>query len=136
MKKIDHETPELILIVTDKKRTLAVEKVFQKGLDQLKKMHTALAIYIPRHSLKKMSTVIRLMDVKGLFIMGSYQKKGKMFADVIRSRPIVNTVVLRKNKYYGFNTIAASLALTAAASIRLWTGKKIDIRKLSRSIGR
>lgn len=139
-KEFESETPELILIVTDKKRASNLEKIFQKGLDQLEKQYVALSLCVAPKDLRNMLTAIRLMDVTGLFLTGAHQKKGRMFADTLKTKLPINAVVLRNKRYSGYyitpNRVktAPELAETVSGCIRLWTRKSIDTKKLSRQI--
>lgn len=104
-KEFHYNTPELILIVTKDKKEGHLENIFQTGLDQIQGPYTALSLYITPQHLKNMLTAIKLMDVRGVFITGNYQRRGRLFADVTCAKPLINATVLKKNRHHGFNTI-------------------------------
>lgn len=104
-KEFKFDTPELILIISNNKESNELEDVFQKCLDQTGSKYTVLPICIERKHIKKMLTAIKLMDVRGAYISESCRLDYRIFADTISAEKPINTIVLKKNKYQGHNTL-------------------------------
>jgi len=139
-KEYDYISPELVLIIADKKDATFLEQSFQKGLNQLEDKYVALALHIESNSIEKLFPLIKLMDIKGIYLHGKYSKFGHILTDSRSNKP-VDSISFEKKKYVGLNckeTISneKNIAELIAANIKHWTKKTIDIKRLRKNISR
>lgn len=164
-KEFKYDTPELILILCDKKTENPLEKIFQKGLDMTGDSYCVLPLYIEQRHVKKMLTAAKLMDVKGLFLPDKYSqlskaltgsKGGPANAVAFKNKRFKSYDVtqkayksyLKEKKEYGkdvkipHNLLSKMqknpLFLThlGAECIKIWSNKNIEIDKFSKAVRR
>lgn len=105
-KEFSFENPELILLLTDSKKSLWLEKYLQQGLDLTKGSYTALSLIVEKKHIKNMRQAIKLMDVTGLYVTGRLEEQTSSFADIKTSTGPYNNIYLKNGKYHATSTLA------------------------------
>lgn len=135
-KEFKYAPPELMLLITKKRRLNNLDKIFEAALRQVKGEFVVLPLAIESRDMDNMLRVLKLMDVGGAYIAEEHAKHGHKLADKTDGKGPVNVVVQRKNKYLGYSVTEKDKMERVATVVKLWTNKKIDRAKLTRAVGR
>ena len=137
------DSPEMIVILTEKKKKNRVEKYIEAALKQIDEEYTTLTVAVPKKHLDKILKVLKLMDVKGAYITEEHLKNSDKFMDGPKSDSLSNVIVQKKNRFIGHTITppldrprqkAEDLSESIVKAVKIWTGKTVDKAKLIRSI--